>query len=216
MGAAAEAHAFEPRWTVGLDVSTERMVGQTGVNGILFRVERATGHGVPELAQRMRIDWQREQGEIPVLASSESGWSLLGRISRGESEVVQWRGVGDEAELIWSITDLRERNDVPLGKVPRPRNCSWMPPVHGQVLGQWFLQVSGYCPGTSSALSAELRRLLSGSKWVEVRPAHGQILQVLRGDRRAQIAITPVSGHSPAAATNVVILELGVNSVHSQ
>jgi hypothetical protein len=51
---------------------------------------------------------------------------------------------------------------------------------------------------------------------VEVRPAHGQILQVQRGDRRAQIAIMPMSSRSPAAATGVVILELGVNSAHAQ
>lgn len=214
LGDAIAANAFEHRWIAGLDLSPERLGGQTGVNGVLFRIERATGRDVPVLAERMFREWQRDLGTDPVLSTSEAGWRLFGRIYRGESEVVQWRGLGGEAELIWSITDLRAGNSSPPGMVPKPRDCSWLPPVHGKVEGRPFLQTSGYCQRASTTVAGELQQLLSSGKWV-LHQAGGGLLQVEHGHRKAQIVLMPAGSPAQAPATNVVILELGIDPAQS-
>ena len=201
------ASPFENRWTRGLGVTTEGLTGQTAVNGVTFRIHRATGHDVPLLAQRILDDWQRESGADHVLSSDAGDWKFFSRIHHGRSEVVQWRVRGSGGELLWSSTDLLHGDGPPRSGVPLPVDCLWSPPVHGVVEGSGYIQSSGSCSGEVPAVAARFRRLLSSRGWAIREPA-GPVLQTERGRYRVQITLMPASGPGSSTATDVVVLEL--------
>jgi hypothetical protein len=209
---AASAPAFESQWISGLHVTTEQLTGKTALNGVPFRVQRATGRDVPVLAERMRSDWRDSAGD-QVLPASESGWRLFGRIHDGRSEVVQWRGIGESSELLWSTMELRDvRRPPPAGTVTLPSGCLWLSPIHGLVQRNRFIQTTGFCPREVSAVAADLRRSLSGKGW-RLRQHQGHVLQIERGNQRAQIVLAPASREpDPARATAVVVLEVGIGT----
>jgi hypothetical protein len=206
-----KARPFESRWTSGLGVTTERLTGQTAVNGVTFRIHRATGRDVTLLAQRILDDWQRESGIDRVLSSGAGDWKSFSRIHHGRSEVVQWRGRGGGGELLWSSADLLHVDPLPQNGVPLPAQCRWSPTVHGIVAGSGFIQSSGSCPGEVPAVAARFRRLLSSSGWV-VREADGSVLQTEHGRQKAQIMLIPGSAPGSSSSTDVVVLELRVSA----
>jgi hypothetical protein len=195
-----------------LDVSTERLTGQIGFNGVLFRVQRATGPDVHLLAERMLRHWRRESGRDGVIPLTGTGWNMYSRIHHGESEVVQWRDAGDRSELLWSMTDLRVYgNAPPEGSVPLPPECRWLAPAHGNVQGNPFIQTTGSCAGEAKSVSTAFMRLLSSRGWAAHQWSSG-MLQLERGKRRAQIVLMPAPDRDPSARTYAVVLELGDRS----
>jgi len=199
--------AFDSRWTSGLSVTTERLTGETAVNGTRFRIDRATGRDVRLLAERILDDWQRESGVDHVMPSSAGEWRLFSRIHRGESEVVQWRGVGSDGELLWSSMDLLHLDRPPQNDLPLPTDCNWAPPVHGSVQQGGFIQSTGSCPGTVPKVAARLRRLLRSSGWT-TREATGPVLRAERSGHRVQIMLMKASLPTASPTADVVILEL--------
>lgn len=208
---ATHASAFESQWLSGLHITTERLTGQLGFNGVLFRVQRATGPDVRLLADRILRDWRVESGRDGVIPLTNSGWNMYSRISRGESEVVQWREAGFSSELLWSVTDLRTSPDAPPASgVPLPPACQWLPPVHGTVRGTTFIQTTGSCAGDAQGISSSFTRLLASRGWTANRWSGG-MLDVQRGKQRAQITL--MQAQDPGRTrTHAVILELGDRS----
>lgn len=211
--AAGRAFAFESQWVSGLHVVTEHLAGETGLNGMLFRIQRATGRDVHLLADRIFDDWRHESGTDRVLALNVAGWRSFSRIHHGDSEVVQWRGTGATSELIWSVTNLRQTSIVPpTGSVLLPPNCNWRPPVHGIVQEGVFIQNTGVCPREMAAVANQFRRLFDAKGWT-LREHTPGVLQAQRGNQRAEVVFAPAHARSPA--TNVVILELAVESART-
>jgi len=212
MLATAPAGAFESQWLFGLDVGIEKLAGKTAMNGVPLQVQRATGPDVPLLADRMRSDWRDAAGE-QVLASRQADWNLFSRVHGGQSEVVQWRGAGAQSELLWSIVTLRDvRGPPPVVSISLPQGCQWLSPIHGSVEKAHFIQTTGFCPREVAAVAAQLRRSLSREGWRLHEPS-AHVLQVERGNRRAQIVLAPASQTPTSAqATHVVIVEVGAGT----
>ncbi len=80
----------------------------------------------------MGDQWSEESGVHGVRSASHGNWKILSRIHDAGLEVVQWRGTGKDAQLLWSRSDLLARN--PVASARRTSVSAWM---RARANGKW-------------------------------------------------------------------------------
>jgi hypothetical protein len=194
----------------GLDVRVEELEGQVGINGLPFAISRAVGPGVPNLAERVVQQWSRQSGFESVRRLQCCGWTFASRIHNGESQVVQWRLSGTDAQLLSSTLRISARTPAPpVVSAPLLPDCSWSRPVHGRIAGSQFIQQSARCAlAPEEALQLMVRRL-ENAGWHSRR--QGPLLvQAQRGTTKAQLIAAPEQDPLPVLApalSSLVLLE---------
>jgi hypothetical protein len=181
--AGAQAVAFEPRDSRGLDVAIEKIAEPLEVDGLQMAVQRATGPDVGRLAERVGERW-RSAGS-PLRDLSQDGWQMLSRWNGSQAELLQWRGQGRTAELLFSTFDTRQRvSRVQAPPLRLPARCTWGRQVAGLADGMRYLQRTAACRGPVGALLPELRALLTATAW-QWRETSAGSFHVAQGDTRA-------------------------------
>lgn len=187
--AALPATALEGRDARGLDVRVERMVEPVEVDGMALLVQRATGPDVAALARRVGERW-RAAGS-PVRELAQGGWRMASRWDAGHAELIQWRGTGDAAELLYSRMDARRQPAPPAAVPPQlPRRCTWGRRISGIAAGMRYQQRTARCRGAPATVMSELRVGLPAGGW-QLREVSPRALQVARGAERALVTLVP-------------------------
>jgi hypothetical protein len=157
---------------VDVDVLPEPIL----VNGLPLAVVRATGSDVDVLAHRLRERWNAESDAHGIRSESHGAWKILSRVHDAGLEVVQWRGTGTDAELLWSRSDLPARVQVPVrGRLGFPPGCVPGRIVSGRVGARAYSQQAASCKGSLHATLAAVRSNAS-RKGYEVLSRDGQLL----------------------------------------
>jgi len=193
MGPATGA-GFEDRWTHGLQVQSEQIPGTTSMNGMEFHVSRVTGPDVSLLFARIVAEWNAAPGGNAPRLLRQGGWTMVGRIHNGHSQVVQWRTAEAGAELLWSDADLQVAPSA--ARLPQylPAACRWNGPVQGRSSGQQFLQTSGFCAARASEVTAELESKLREEGWRTSRTPAG--LRAGRSGSALEAIVLPADDRS--------------------
>jgi len=211
LGIALDAGAQELQEAArGLLVSIEDLAGTIGVNGLPLAVSRAVGPEVPAMAERLLARWREQSGGDAVRSAGCCGWQIASRIRDGQSQVVQWRSTAAGPELYLSTAKLTDRvGPAPFVTSPLPSGCSWTTPVHGQVSGTSFIQLSAQCARSATAILDQSIRLLSREGW-QWRRLGAATVQAQRGPTHMQLTAIPQPTETSAARTglsSVVIVE---------
>jgi hypothetical protein len=176
------------------------------VNGVPLEVSRVTGRDVSLLAKRLNQKWSEESGSHGVRTEVHGAWTILSRIHDAGLEVVQWRGSGKDAELLWSRGDLKSRFQSPARVGLRfPAACVPGRTVSGKVDAHSYLQRVAACVGSPRATLSAVRAI-AGSQGFEVRSRDGQLLARDRATETTVLA-WPSAG-AGASATSLVYLQL--------
>jgi hypothetical protein len=158
------ADAIEARDATGLDVAVERISEPVTVDGVQLRIQRAQGRDVPQLVSRIGQRWQVEGGTQRRL--HQQGWQMLARWQDGRSDLIQWRGEGSDALLLYSRLDTLQqpqRRSAPPFSLPS--GCAWGRVVEGESMGRQYLQRSAVCRASSAAVQPALRAVLQAQGW---------------------------------------------------
>jgi hypothetical protein len=186
---ATAGNAIEARDVGGLDVQVERIGEPVIVDGVQMRIQRAQGVDVKRLAVRIEQRWQREGGALRHL--EQQGWQMLGRWQAGRSDLIQWRGEGPDAVLLYSRLDTQQkplRHAAPPFSLPS--GCAWGRSVEGDSNGRRYLQRSAVCRGTVAQLQPALRVTLSAQGWV-FRGETAAAMEVVRGGVQGTLLFAP-------------------------
>jgi hypothetical protein len=155
---------LDQRLATGLEVSVEQIEQGIRIDGVLVDVKRATGVGVPALVSRITRAWSSEGSMLRP--GSTNGWQLASRIHNGVSEVLQWRGEGAQAELLWSA--LHAGNKAEPDADPQlvlPRNCRWVRRIAGGSRRGRHMEATAACNGSSPPTAAALATGLQQRGW---------------------------------------------------
>jgi hypothetical protein len=158
------AIAIEARDARGLQVTIERIGEPVIVNGVELRIQRAQGIDIAQLASRIEQRWRTEGGELRHLHLQ--GWQMLGRWQDGRSDLIQWRGEGSDALLLYSRLDTLQqpqRRSAPPFSLPS--GCAWGRVVEGESMGRQYLQRSAVCRASSAAAQPAVRAVLQAQGW---------------------------------------------------
>jgi hypothetical protein len=141
-GTASAGEPMAGSWR-GLRVAHEVVESVEGVNGMPLRIERFTGRDVPELLQRWLEDWRSDARTAGQVSERSGGWKVHARlVAAGLQEVMQVRGSGDQAELLWSRMPLRPGSPIPARPARSRTGCRPGPAVqHRDALGELELNV---------------------------------------------------------------------------
>ena len=154
---------IDQRLMAGLKVQVDAMAAPVVVDGVAMRVQRITGAGVPELIRRAESLWQQQGSTVKTLQQRD--WSLSTRMNGQVSEVLQWRGRGQGAELLWSSLDTSVK-PRPANSGPRlPAGCVWGRSVSGQAAVQSYAQRTARCRQSPHELAVQLRQSLPSQGW---------------------------------------------------
>lgn len=182
--AASCAGAIEPRDARGLDVRLEALPEPVTVDGVVFEIQFASGRDVPELARRVELRWRQQGSHLQHL--QQRGWQLLSRWEAGHSELLQWRGEGTGARLIFSRLDTT-RAPVRPGRGPLvlPTRCAWGRLIQdrSQVLR------SAFCRLSLAELQWQLRVRLAAQGW-SVRHETDVTFEVSRAGESARLTLS--------------------------
>jgi hypothetical protein len=158
------ADAIEARDATGLELAVERISEPVTVDGVQLRIQRAQGRDVPQLVSRIGQRWQVEGGTQRRL--HQQGWQMLARWQDGRSDLIQWRGEGSDALLLYSRLDTLQqpqRRSAPPFSLPS--GCAWGRVVEGESMGRQYLQRSAVCRASSAAVQPALRAVLQAQGW---------------------------------------------------
>lgn len=179
--------ALEPRDARGLDVRMESLPEPLIVDGVVFEIQVASGSDVAELARRVEQRW-RQQGSI-VQHMQQRGWQLVTRWDAGRNELVQWRGEGGAAQLIFSRLDTLKPPVRPgRGPMLLPSRCAWT----RQIEDRSHAVSSASCHLTLPELQRQVRMALVTQGWSIQREAGG-LLEISRDDGSARITLVPAA-----------------------
>lgn len=182
------AAAIEPADLRGLDLLFEEIPEPIRMEGVAAHVEHARGRDVLRAVERTERRWRAQVH--PVQHLQVGGWTLLARLRDGQSEVLQWRGEGADAQLLFSRIDLKARlRQPPASPFVLPAPCSWGPVVSGKAAASEYQQRSARCRATVAASVAVLRAALSSQGW-QVSGSDAQLL-VERNRLRASLLVVP-------------------------
>ena len=186
------AAAIEARDARGLDVQVDAMPAPVSVEGVAMHVRLASGRDVPELARRIEQRWRLEGSEPRRMEAG--GWQLLGRWDQGRNELIQWRGAGATAQLIFSLLDTLQQ-PLPPGRnpFPLPPGCTWVRVIEDSE----HAQRTAYCRLASASVRQSIRALLGSLGWV-IRHDTAASFEASRGTVSGTILVTPAPqpGHS--------------------
>ena len=147
--------ARAPQWQ-GLQVERESLDSIEAVNGVPLRIERYTGRDVPELLRRWLSEWRAEEGTVATGNASSGEWQLYSRLRwPSTQEVIQTRGMGDAAELLWSSLPLSVRQDSRRAPPALPVGCKAGPGVQGRDEQGAFEMYSVVCWRLPASLQTE-------------------------------------------------------------
>jgi hypothetical protein len=193
--------AIDARDARGLAVAIEPIAEPLIIDGLVMHVVRAQGAQVSELARRIEERWRQDQGV--VLPSQHGEWRIRSRWAGLRTEVIQWRGEGAAAELLFSWFDASRRPEAPARDPMRlPSLCQWTRRVEGQPSPGRFVQQIARCRIGVEGLLSRLEPLLSRHEWrVLHRSGASWELMRLRETARA----TVVAGASPEESALVWI-----------
>jgi hypothetical protein len=158
------ADAIEARGATGLELAVERISEPVTVDGVQLRIQRAQGRDVPQLVSRIGQRWQVEGGTQRRL--HQQGWQMLARWQDGRSDLIQWRGEGSDALLLYSRLDTLQqpqRRSAPPFSLPS--GCAWGRVVEGESMGRQYLQRSAVCRASSAAVQPAVRAVLQAQGW---------------------------------------------------
>lgn len=199
--------ALEPRDGYGLDVRIEAIAEPIEVDGLSLLIQRATGPDVDKLARRVSDSWRAAGSSVQQL--SDGGWQMVSRWQGKHTELLQWRGAGPAAELLYSRLDAYRVTAPPrFAELPLPARCAWGRQIAGRAGSNRYQQRTALCRGTTAAVVPELQALLAGDGW-QWRLAAAGVMEVSRGPvqglvvlgtgpGKAQCWLTWV-GHEPAS-----------------
>ncbi len=181
------SHALDRRDVRGLDMRMEPPTESMEVDGVPIAMQRVTGSGVAELARRVEQRWTESGSEVRRL--SHGDWQLLSRWSDGHSEVIQWRGVGARAELLFSSLDPRQRlGRMPPPPVDLPPQCVWGRQIEESAPTLRYRQRTARCRGSVRGLLSALRAALVEDGWI-LSAGRGNQLHAARAGWDADLVI---------------------------
>lgn len=185
----AAVAAFEPADLQGLRVRVDAMHEPVAVDGLSMHIRRAQGAQVAELAARMERRWQAAGSMIERLRAGE--WDLVSRWDGAHAELLQWRGRGEEAELLHSRVDMAQRV-APQAKPPfrLPPACQWGRSVSGTAGQEHYGQRSALCRGMAELLMRDLMQAVQQQGW-QILATHGLTLHLRRRDLGGVVVLSP-------------------------
>lgn len=192
------------------DVRIESMPGPVHVNGLAMVVHRAVGSGVAPLWTRLSQQWVREVGTQGVRSDVSGDWAILSRIQDGALEVLQKRGVGSNAELLWSRSDLRKPMQPQLPVDLRlPSGCIAGRTVNGRAETGSYVQQVASCTGSPhAALSAMKTRAIRRGYAVQSRDG---ILMARNSSTEVMVLAWRPEGGAASGGASMVYLQLKRN-----
>jgi len=199
LACASCAGAFEPRDARGLDVRIEPLPEPVAVDGVVFEIQVASGSDVAELARRVEQRW-RQQGST-VQHMQQRGWELVTRWDAGRSELMQWRGEGSAAQLVFSRLDTLKPPARPgRGPLLLPSRCAWS----RQIGDRSHTVSSAICGLALSELQRQVRAALVAQGW-SVQRETAALLEISRDGRSAHLTLVAASrpGESALVWTQV-------------
>lgn len=190
---AQASFAMDARDARGLSVAVERIAEPLIIDGLTMHVERAQGPEVGELARRIEERWRRDRSR--VLPSLHGEWQIRSRWDGLRSEVIQWRGEGDRAELLFSWFDASRRPERPAAApVTLPSHCAWTRVVEGRSMAERYVQLTARCRIGAEGLVSRIEPMLARHDWV-VRHKGSLAWDVARSRETARATV--VAGASP-------------------
>ena len=180
------AAAFRPADTAGLALAIEEIREPVQLNGMSVQIQLARGIDVPALVERIARRW-RAGGE-PVLPLAHGDWSMLSHWEGPLAQLLQWRGSGESAELIWSSLEVTQARIAPAPRIPAPNGCIWggnlrIPGPQGD-----FFQRTARCTGNRRAARAWLVDSFRSDGWA-VTAAGTDMLRLMRPGTQAHLVI---------------------------
>lgn len=186
---ASQVAALEVRDGRGFDVAIESVAEPIEVDGVPLSIRRATGSDVPRLASRIVARW-RAAGSM-VQEASQQGWQMSSRWDDGHMELLQWRGEGAAAELLYSRLDARRKARRAGGPPLRlPAGCVWGRQIAGLAGGKRYQQHTARCRRAAAALLPELRELLGQRGW-RWRETTAGAFQINGSDAQGMLLLAP-------------------------
>lgn len=181
------AATFERRDLGGLSVTVESIPEVVIVDGLTLNITRASGVGVPQLAQRLQLRW-RTEGSV-VSAQQVEGWNIVSRLDRGRNELVQWRGEGGRAELLHSslVTDQQPRRRA-RAPFDLPRACAWGRVIEGVSGHSTFEQHTARCKEAAATVTAGLPSRLQALGW-SIRSRADAVWDMQRSSDHARLTL---------------------------
>lgn len=186
------ALALESRDVLGLELVVQQPGGITLVDGIPVAIRRVQGTGVELLARRIAARW-REAGAVQEL--HQGSWRILSRWIGGRSELIQWRGEGPDAELLYSMLDPRVSAGQAAGLPRLPAFCSWGRTIRESAGQTPYRQATAWCRRSSTNVSGILSDSLRRAGWT-VRAQTGSMLAIARGDTAGSLLLVPADGQN--------------------
>lgn len=185
LACASCAGAIETRDARGLDLRLETLPDPVAVDGVRFEIQFASGRDVPELVRRVEHRW-RQQGSV-VQRLRQRGWEILSRWEQGQHELLQWRGEGPGAQLVFSRLDTTRTPERPgRGPLALPARCAW-----GRLVQDRSQAVhSAFCRLTVPQLQTQLRTRLVAQGWSLQHDA-GLTFDVERAGEWARLTLSP-------------------------
>lgn len=186
------AGAIEPGDVRGLDLRLEALSESVAVDGVMFDIRFASGRDIPELVRRVEQRW-RQQGS-PVQRMQQHGWQLLSRWEQGQSELLQWRGEGAGAQLLFSRLDTTRTPARPgRGAMVLPARCAWGRHVVDRALSLR----TAFCRLTLPQLKLQLRSRLAAQGW-SVHHETDMTFDISRAGESARLTLSAgmQAGHS--------------------
>lgn len=177
--------AFESTDLHGLRLQVDAVDEPVFVEGVALHIRRVTGRDVPRLAMRVQERWARQGARIQQHASQS--WQITARWAGTRSEVLQWRGDGDAAELLHSWFDTARTvapRQAPPFRLPAP--CAWQRHAAGAAGAQRFLQWSIRCEGERRRQWLAIKARIRQSGWTTTRET-AQTLDLRQGDTQAML-----------------------------
>lgn len=187
LACASCAGAFEPRDVRGLDVRIEPLPEPVAVDGVQFEIVVASGSDVTELARRVEHRW-REQGST-VQHLQQHGWQLASRWDAGRSELMQWRGEGGAAQLVFSRLDTLKAPVRPgRGPLLLPSRCAW----NRQIADRSHTVSAATCRLALPQLQRQVRAALLAQGW-SVQRETAALLEITRDGSSARLTLVPAA-----------------------
>lgn len=189
LAGASVAGALESRDARGLDVKIEPLPEPVAVDGVMLEIKVASGRDVPELVRRVEHRWQQQHSVVQRL--QQRGWQLLARWEEGRSELLQWRGEGASAQLIFSRLDtLRPPSRAASAPLLLPSRCAWARLIEDRS----HALRTAFCRLALPDLHRQLRAGLVAQGWA-IRQEAAALFEISRHGQSARLTLA--AGNAP-------------------
>jgi hypothetical protein len=187
------------------DVQIDALAEPVYVNGHPLQIHRAVGSGVGLLVEALRRQWIQESGVDHLREDTRGGWSIISRLLDGSLQSLQWRGTGQDSELIWSSNNLQARTRRSPGVVLRlPRDCIAGRTVHGNTGAGPYLQRTTRCARSPGAILSSISSHARGQGYA-VRSGDGMLLASGKGMEVVVVAGTTGASILPSGSALVYL-----------